>query len=38
MGLKEQIGFSGNFDASWNIWSLPFDQEKGLEFYRIDYD
>ena len=38
MGLKEQIGFGGNFDASWNIWSLPFDQEKGLEFDRIDYD
>lgn len=27
MGLKEQVGFSGNFDASWNVWSLPFDQE-----------
>ena len=28
MGLKEQVGFSGNFDASWNVWSLPFDQRR----------
>ncbi len=35
MGLKEQVGFSGNFDASWNVWSLPFDQRWARKHARL---
>jgi hypothetical protein len=36
MGLKEQVGFSGDFDASWNVWSLPFDQRRAQKTRQID--